>query len=169
MNQHDAKTETILITEYQEQYLHALHTFYLPEEQKRFTALPEESLELAKREKGRRPFVILAGSQPVGFFVLHDGVEIRPYTANPDAILLRGFLIDYQQQGRKYAGRTMDLLSEVAKKHYPDKEAIVLAVNEKNEAARRLYERAGFVYTGKKKHGRSGWMDIMELRLSSED
>lgn len=70
-----------------------LHTFYLPEEQKQFTGMPDEMLTLAKENPHRHPVVITATRRPVGFFILYDGDELADYTNTAEALLLRAFSI----------------------------------------------------------------------------
>jgi RimJ/RimL family protein N-acetyltransferase len=141
---------------YQSEHYDALKAFWLPEDQKAFTALPLEALEKCKEEKERRPVVILNGKTPVGFFVLHTGENIRPFTDNPRAVLLRALSVNYSEQGKGYAKKAMALLPAFVKAHFPDVNEIVLAVNERNLAAQKLYFAVGFIYRGLRREGRIG-------------
>ena len=71
----------------------------------------------------------------VTFFVLHKKEGVRPYSKNPNAILLRTFSTDFRYQGKGYALKTLLLQPEFVKENFKDINEIVLAVNLKNEAA----------------------------------
>lgn len=161
----DQKIETITLTPYLREHHQELSQFYLPETQTSFSALPEQSLQYCREDVDRHPFVILADGIPVGFFVLHIGENISPFTNNKKAILLRGFLVDQKHQGKKIAKKALQVLPEFAKGIFPNKDSIILAVDAMNVIAKTLYEKSGFQDTGIQKEGRSGWMEIMEYRL----
>ena len=159
------ETETVSLATYQEEHGEVLATFHLPEDQTVYSALPEQSLRYCHEDPDRHPIVVLVDEVPVGFFVLHIGEQMKSFTEDERAILLRGFLIDHNHQGKKYGKKAMEILPGFAKYLFPDKDCIVLAVNVKNVAAKALYSNSGFQDTGLKKEGRSGWMHIMEYRL----
>lgn len=165
MNLRSIQTDFISLASYQEKHSKVLATFSLPDAQKTFSALPELSLRYCREDSDRFPIVVLVDKVPVGFFVLHIGENIREYTDNKDSILLRGFLIDHNHQGKKYGKKTMEVLPEFAAQLFPGKDRIVLAVNVKNVAAKALYLNSGFQYTGVKVKGMSGWMHIMEYKF----
>ncbi|MFD6439359.1 GNAT family N-acetyltransferase [Peribacillus sp. NPDC060186] len=161
----DQKIDTITLTPYLPEHHHQLSQFYLPDTQTTFSVLPEESLKYCREDVDRHPFVILAEGTPVGFFVLHIGENISPFTNGKKAILLRGFLVDQKHQGKKIAKKALQELPEFAKVIFPNKDSIILAVDVLNLIAKTLYEKSGFQDTGIQKEGRSGWMQIMEYRL----
>jgi GNAT superfamily N-acetyltransferase len=107
----------------------------------------------------------LADGIPVGFFVLHIGENIAPFTSDNKAILLRGFLVDQKHQGKGIAKKALQILPELVKGIFPKKDSIILAVNVMNMNAKTLYVKSGFQDTGIRKEGRSGVMEIMEYRL----
>ena len=82
-----------------DEHLDCLNTFELPEEQVQYTRLPRDVSDL---QEWQYPIVILAGEEPVGFFLLHRTERVKEFTGNPDAILLTAFSIDYRQQGKGY-------------------------------------------------------------------
>ncbi|MGE7269956.1 GNAT family N-acetyltransferase [Brevibacillus panacihumi] len=133
---------------YDEAFTEALLQFSLPEEQLSFTALPNKVLEETLRDPDRYPVVIVAEGIPVGFFVLHVGEGIGEYTSNPRAILLRALSVTEEHQGKGYAKKAMLALPNFVAEHLPGKEEIILAVNERNLAAKQLYEKSGFVDKG---------------------
>ncbi|MGE7604525.1 GNAT family N-acetyltransferase [Peribacillus sp. NPDC097675] len=160
------ETETVSLATFQEEHNKTLSAFYLPENQMGYSALPEQSLRYCDEDPDKHPIVVLVDEVPVGFFVLHIGKAITPFTDNERAILLRGFLIDHNHQGKKYGMKALKMLPGFATDLFPRKDCIVLAVNVKNVVAKALYLKSGFQDTGVKKKGRSGWMHIMEYRLS---
>lgn len=107
----------------------------------------------------------MADGIPVGFFVLHIGENISPFTNNRKAILLRGFLVDQKHQGRKIAKKALQVLPKFAKGIFPNKDSIILAVDVMNVIAKTLYAKSGFQDTGIQKEGKSGLMEIMEYRF----
>lgn len=163
----DKEIETITLTPYLPEHLHELSQFYLPDTQTPFSALPEESLKYCREDSDRHPIVILAEGIPVGFFVLHIGKNIAPFTSDNKAILLRGFLVDQKYQGKGIAKNALQILPEFAKGIFPNKDSIILAVDVMNVNAKRLYTKSGFQDTGIQKEGRSGLMEIMEYRLDT--
>ncbi|WP_421384735.1 GNAT family N-acetyltransferase [Bacillus salacetis] len=148
---------------YSEKFKEDLYAFSLVNEQHQFTALPEEALQII--DENRFPVVITLNEKAVGFFVLHQGEAIRDYTTNPNALLLRAFSINQIHQGKGYAKEAMKLLSDFIRKHFPGTDEVVLAVNERNIAARTLYLRTGFEDQGNKLMGRKGWQSILTYSL----
>ncbi|WP_458353674.1 GNAT family N-acetyltransferase [Peribacillus frigoritolerans] len=161
----EKESETITLTPCLPEHLHQLSRFYLPDTQTPFSALPDESLKYCREDCDRHPIVILAKGIPVGFFVLHIGENITPFTSDKKAILLRGFLVDQKHQGKGIAKKALQSLPEFAKGIFPNKDSIILAVDVMNVNAKTLYAKSGFHDTGIQKEGRSGFMEIMEYRL----
>ncbi|WP_010497143.1 GNAT family N-acetyltransferase [Paenibacillus elgii] len=161
----ETKEQIIRLSFYRHEHEAALRAFELSEEQAKFTALPGEVLELSLNDENRYPVVILAGDVPVGFFVLHRGEVTAPFSDNPNAILLRAFSIDQAHQGRGYGKRAMRTAAAFVAEHFPGVEEIVLAVNEQNHMAKRLYEASGFRDTGRQRQGSIGMQYILSLSL----
>lgn len=147
MNQ-DKEIGTITLTPYLPEHLHQLSQFYLPDTQTPFSALPEESLKYCREDYDRHPIVIMDEGIPVGFFVLHIGENITPFTNDKKAILLRGFLVDQKHQGKGVAKKALQILPEFAKAIFPNKDSIILAVNVMNVIAKSLYAKSGYQDTG---------------------
>ncbi|WP_374701655.1 GNAT family N-acetyltransferase [Paenibacillus tyrfis] len=162
---YETKEQIVRLSFYRHEHEAALQAFELPEEQARFTALPGEVLELSLNDENRYPVVILAGDMPVGFFVLHRGEVTVPFSDNPNAILLRAFSVDQAHQGRGYGKRAMRTAAAFVAEHFPGVEEIVLAVNEQNHIAKRLYEASGFRDTGRQRQGSIGMQHILSLSL----
>lgn len=157
--------EALELLEYEDRYKQRLLEFYLPPEQQDFTALPAGALELALTDPDRRPMVILADGEAAGFFVLHTGKALEEYGADSASVLIRALSVDYACQGRGIAGAAMRLLPGFVRKRYPAATRLVLAVNEDNTGAQRLYAKIGFRDGGRRRIGVHGPQRIMEYDL----
>ncbi|WP_345840750.1 hypothetical protein [Bacillus sp. P14.5] len=62
----------------------------------------------------------------------------------------------------------MKLLPSFVLEHFPETSEIVLAVNERNSAARTLYMKSGFKDNGKKLMGRKGLQSILTYKLDQK-
>ncbi|MDO3679257.1 GNAT family N-acetyltransferase [Paenibacillus ehimensis] len=162
---YETKEQVAQLRFYRREHDAALRAFELPEEQAKFTALPDEVLEASLNDENQYPVVILAGDTPVGFFILHRSETTASLSDNPNAILLRAFSVNHAEQGRGYAKRGMQNVAAFVAEHLPGVEEIVLAVNERNLAAKRLYEAVGFRDTGRKRQGPIGMQHILSLSL----
>ncbi|GEL78510.1 GNAT family N-acetyltransferase [Tenuibacillus multivorans] len=156
------KTEYITLEHFSNKHLDALTSFKLPEDQKQFTALPDQYKEV---EDGQHRIVILNKTKPVGFFLLHATARVKDYSDNPSAMLLTSLSINHAEQGKGYAKKAMFLLKEFVVSEFPDCDEIVLAVNHKNISAQQLYLKVGFQDTGRRKVGPIGEQFIMNLML----
>ncbi|OPA75210.1 GNAT family N-acetyltransferase [Paenibacillus selenitireducens] len=139
-----------------------LKRFSLPQEQEQFTALPIEMLEVHPE---KHPVVILSEQVPVGFFVLHASDQVKEYTDNPHAMLLTSFSINFTQQGKGLARRGLEQLRPFVRHQFLGCDEIVLAVNQKNIPAQKLYEKIGFQDTGRRKIGPLRKQYIMSLSI----
>ncbi|RZT21261.1 GNAT family N-acetyltransferase [Fictibacillus sp. BK138] len=146
----------VSLTFFEEIHREALNAFVLAEDQKKFTAMPSDALKTCEEDLSRTPVVIMASDVPVGFFVLHAGEKIRDFTANPNAMVIRALSINQKEQGKGYAKEAMLLLPAFVSTHFSEINALILAVNFKNEPAKKLYEKAGFQDRGQIKHGPVG-------------
>lgn len=142
-----------------------LHTFYLPEDQRQFTGMPDEMLALAKQDPHRYPVVITANGRAVGFFILYDGEDLADYTNASEALLLRAFSIHYADQGQGYAKHGLLQLPQYISKHFPNVREIVLGVNARNLPAQNLYLTCGFQDKGDTRMGRHGLQHILKMSL----
>ncbi|MGA4721780.1 hypothetical protein [Fictibacillus nanhaiensis] len=89
------------LTFFNEIHRDTLNAFYLPQEQEKFTAMPNEALKKCEEDPGRHPVVIEAGDKTVGFFVLHKGENIRDFTANPNAMVIRALSINHPRPRKR--------------------------------------------------------------------
>ncbi|WP_442598973.1 GNAT family N-acetyltransferase [Neobacillus sp. D3-1R] len=150
---------------FEKKYEEKLLSFQLPEDQHQFTGLPVDVLEISIQDKNRFPIVISSDNEVVGFFVLHYGEDIRSFTSNPNAMLLRALSIDFNEQGKGYAKKAMQQLPQFVKNNFPQVNEIVLVVNKRNEGARVLYDKTGFDDTGEERIGEIGPQYLMHLQI----
>ncbi len=147
---------------YNSENFESLKAFKLPEEQEQFTTLPIEMLEITHEW---HPIVILSKNELVGFFVMHSSARVKEYTENPNSMLLTALTINYAQQGKGYAKKGMELLKGFVNQEFPECNEIVLAVNKRNIPAQKLYEKAGYKDTNRRKMGQLGEQLILRLSL----
>ncbi|MDQ0195091.1 nucleotidyltransferase family protein [Paenibacillus wynnii] len=151
---------------YEEKYKESLMAFQLPAEQAEFTGLPSETLESAINDINKYAVVIVHEDMAVGFFILHTGEGIADfYGPYSHAMLLRAFLINCVSQGKGYAKAAILRLPEFMRSHFPSVHEVVLAVNEKNTAADRLYSHTGFCDNGLRRMGKKGVQKILQYDL----
>lgn len=162
------ETDLITLSFYRSEHEEELRSYRLPREQLRFTNLPEQALRGCMEERERRPVVILAAEKVVGFFALQTGEEVKGYSKERNAVLLRSFSVHESFQGLNIAKLALSRLPEFVRNHFPDSREIVLGVNENNPAAKAVYSRAGFSFTGNFKPGRTGVLEIWKHRVLSE-
>lgn len=160
-----SETQNVALSLYEEAFREALYQFSLPEEQLQFTGLPSMVLEETLQDPSRYAVVILADGIPVGFFVLHTGGRLAEYTSNPRAILLTAFSVTEAHQGKGYAKKGLLALPAFVAEHLPDKEEIILVVNERNLPAKQLYEKTGFVDKGIRRMGPIGRQFMLHYSL----
>ncbi|KEK22784.1 GNAT family N-acetyltransferase [Bacillus gaemokensis] len=162
MNLH---TGEIRLVPYEEKYKEAIEAFILPGEQVQFTAEPSALLEKAKKDTTRNVVVIVENDTPVGIFALQTGERVGEYTDNPNSLLLVAFSINYTKQGKGYAKKGLGLLQGFVETYFPDKNEIVLAVNERNIPAQKLYLAIGFEDRGQRRMGPIGSQRILYLPI----
>jgi RimJ/RimL family protein N-acetyltransferase len=155
----------ITLTFFEEEHREALYGFYLPEDQEKFTAMPNDALNKCVEDPGRKPVVITASDQTVGFFVLHTGEHIKDFTSNSNAMVIRALSINHPEQGKGYAKEAMMQLPAFVSSNFPRINELILAVNFKNTPAKQLYEKAGFVDRGQIKHGPVGPQYVLHYDL----
>ncbi|WP_226683026.1 GNAT family N-acetyltransferase [Sutcliffiella horikoshii] len=168
-NQKDLTKREVILEGYRPEYLEELLKYELTESQLEFTSHPKDALLACETDKRRHPIVILEKGQPAGFFVLYQGAELPSYTDNPNAMLLRAYSVAVPFQGKGIAGTSLELLTDYVEGNFPHVDEVVLAVNVRNEAAQRVYLRAGFEDSGKRVMGRMGEQYVYRLRLEEND
>lgn len=156
----------VKLTIYNDSYRKSLENYPLSEEQLSFTGHPLELLERAQINTSYTPIIITEDDLVAGFFVLDTGEDKFHYTDIEESILLRGYSIHPEYQGRGIAQNSMKLLHTFAVKYFPDIKRVVLGVNEANKAAQAVYEKSGFIDEGRRFNGRSGIQIAMSLPLN---
>lgn len=155
----------ITLTKYESQYRTAFENYPLSEEHLTFTAHPLALLDRSESTTTYNPIVILEEEKVAGFFVLYTGEDKFNYTEEQNSILLRGYSVHSDFQGRGIAKASMGLLPAYTAKHFPHVIQIVLGVNEANKAAQSVYLKSGFIDEGKRFTGRAGVQIALCLKL----
>lgn len=151
----------VKIVSYDETYREALMAVELEDDDRQFTGLPHEILDLSINDENRHPVVMLYGKRAVGLFILHKGNEIRQFYDDDHAILLRALSLDKKYHRRGIAYESMKLLNDYVKRHFQDIDKIVLAVNNKNIKAMNLYIKCNFEDRGITRQGAYGEQKIL--------
>ncbi|PEA54065.1 GNAT family N-acetyltransferase [Bacillus pseudomycoides] len=155
--------QSIQLVPYTEEHKEAFQSYSLPEEQVQFTAHPMALLDKVKQDPTRNPIVILADDKPVGIFALQSGSRVQEYTNKENSLLLTSFSINFTEQGNGYAKRALQLLPNYVGLYFPNIEEIVLAVNERNIPAQKLYITVGFEDRGHRRIGPIGPQLVLYL------
>jgi RimJ/RimL family protein N-acetyltransferase len=157
--------ETVSLLFYTPEYKGLLKNYSLLNEQKKYTAFPLDALQKCETEPDRHPVLILYGDHPAGFFVLHGWEGVKEFSDNETAVLLRAYSVNSAFQGKGIATESMRLLPLFVKKYFPQKNEIILAVNNANLIAQNVYKKGGFIDKGIRAMGREGEMQILHLDL----
>lgn len=149
----------ITLKPYHPDHYPALTAYRLNASQQVFTAMPGEWLEGDRTlDRDKLAITIFAGTEIVGFFILDSGADLRHYSDNPHALLLRSMSIAPAQQGKGYARAALGAarLHPLLRAHFPDGDEIVLGVHHANHAAITFYQRCGFSDSGRTYMGVKG-------------
>lgn len=93
------------------------------------------------------PYIFYEETTMIGFAVLaYDQASVDNY-------FLCHFFIDYRYQGRGYGKAALNLFIQFLKENYSHCRLLRLTVHPENIIAQRLYETAGFQYTGEQSDG----------------
>lgn len=117
--------------------------------QARFSGVASETLPAAERHRTRRPVAILSDDEAVGFFALDPADTICEYAGPEPSVALRAFFVDARRQQEGIASAALRALPRFVARHHPEAASIVLTVNTTNPVALRLYQRSGFLDTGR--------------------
>jgi RimJ/RimL family protein N-acetyltransferase len=159
-------SNSITLSPYEPDHQQALQFYPLTPEQLEYT---EHPLELLKHDgHSRTPVIILARNQIAGFFVLDVSDDRYWYTENPNSVLLRGYSIHPDFQGQGVAEESILELPSFIRKNFPQFDEVVLGVNERNEAARHVYLKAGFTDEGRRYMGPKGQQYALHLYVPNE-
>ncbi|MGH1519938.1 GNAT family N-acetyltransferase [Chryseobacterium sp. JK1] len=141
--------------------------YILDETQLRFTASAEQALRNIQNrdDTDAFPVTIFEDDKPAGFFVLDFGQDKLELTKNKDAVLLRSLSVNPQMQGKGIGKKAMQKVDDFVKENFKNCTEIVLAVNQKNNSAYRIYLQTGYIDEGKTRIGRSGPQHLMYKKL----
>ncbi|WP_160140053.1 GNAT family N-acetyltransferase [Chryseobacterium sp. c4a] len=139
----------------------------LDEGQQRFTATVDQALKNIEKRNGSDafPITILDDNIAVGFFVLDFGEDKLELTDNRNSVLVRSLSVNPAMQGKGIGKVAMMKLDEFVRDHFKYCGEIVLAVNQKNDSAYHIYLKAGYIYDGRTRVGRSGPQYLMHKKL----
>ena len=149
----------ITLKPYHPDHYPALTAYRLNASQQAFTAMPGEWLDGDRTlEHDKLAITLFADADIVGFFILDSGADLRHYSDNPHALLLRSMSIAPAQQGKGYARAALGAarLHPLLRAHFPDGDEIVLGVHHANHAAITFYQRCGFSDSGRTYMGVKG-------------
>ncbi|WP_203641580.1 GNAT family N-acetyltransferase [Levilactobacillus andaensis] len=131
-----------------------------------FTATPRQALAIALGDPERMPILVMVGSEMVGFFVLTRNEDVREVGADPaTAILIRSLSVSETQRGKGIATQMLQQLPAFAREHFPLATTLNLAVEAENVPAQKLYDKVGFVDTGRRRFGQYGEQYILTKAL----
>lgn len=134
--------------------------------QARFSGVAIDTLPAAERHRTRHAVAILRYDQAVGFLALDHADPICAYTAPDQSVALRAFFVDAHVQRQGIAAAALGALPAFVSTHHREAAFVVLTVNVSNLVAFRLYQRAGFVDTGRVHLGGSmGPQHVLVLAL----
>lgn len=129
--------------------------------QRMFVGDPLRMMLVALEEDSRHPYVVDSEGSAAGVLTLQSGAAtLSGWPDDESAWLLRGFLIDYRQQGKglgalaaaavvREAGRLTAALGG-------EQTGVALSVNEANPAGLATYRKAGFEDCGQYLGGMAG-------------
>lgn len=141
--------------------------YTLDEVQQQYTSSAAFALNrIANRNTGLEfPVTIFYHGKPAGFFTLDFGADKLELTDNQDAVLLRSLSVNPEMQGKGIGKSAMKEVEYFIRQHFRDCHEIVLAVNQNNTPAYKLYRKAGYQHEGKTRIGRSGPQYLMFKKL----
>jgi RimJ/RimL family protein N-acetyltransferase len=156
----------MILTRFQEEHANLIETYTLSEEQLRYTGHPVESIALCRLDPNRHAILGIEDAMLVTYFALHEQEGVQRFSDNPAAILLRTFSTDYHHLEKGYGKGALEKLPAFVQQMFPHINEIVLAVNEGNDLARRLYEKADYRDTGRRVMGRKGMLIVMSFPVA---
>ncbi len=158
-------TGDVTLDFYKNEYNRKLSDYQLSEDQLRYASLPLKAIKKCEEDDTRYPVVILYRGEPAGFFVLHGWEGVKVYSDNKAAILIRGYSVNNDYQGKGIAKESLLILDSFVRNHFPDKNEIILAVNYRNTIAQHVYKKGGFRDKGIRVMGRKGELFIFHKDL----
>jgi RimJ/RimL family protein N-acetyltransferase len=138
----------------------------LSEPQVEYAGTIERSIERCRSDTTGdvQGVAIFQGDTVVGFLELKRRLA-APVWASSQTVVVSSLRIDQRFQGQGIGTTALTFLPAFVLHWWSDAESIMLAVDEENGAARRSYEKAGWVETGVREQGRIGWVRYMNRLL----
>lgn len=146
---------------FNQSYQNLINEYQLVENQLKFTGHPRECVKLASYS--RTPILVIVEGKLVTYFDLHQQEGVAPYSNNSNAILVRAFSTEVNEQGKGYAKQALQLLPAYVQENFPHINEIVLAVNVANTVAQNLYKKCGFTDYGVRRQGPKGELIVMSF------
>ncbi len=151
------------LTSEQQQSVFALH---IPPKQIEFAGTMAQAAAVGE---GASPdevagLAVLQAEVPVGFVMLCRGSRL-PEWAPTGAVALRAMRIDSREQGKGHGKAALAIVEAWLAEHWPTCPLLALCVDDKNQAARRAYEVAGFTEYTEPKAGRIGLVRFLAKPL----
>ncbi|UOK59190.1 GNAT family N-acetyltransferase [Bacillus sp. OVS6] len=115
-------------------------------EQERFVASNLYSLAESRFETTFLPLGLYTGNKMIGFAMIGKDPKDGVYW------LVR-FMVDQAHQGKGYGFAALQIVLSFMKSRYDVSPFLLLGVNPENGQAIRLYQKAGFIHTGKVENG----------------
>lgn len=152
---------------YDHTLLSVVESFQIKETDRPFTKTPLDNIKLARQDSERHPTLVFdEQGHCIGFFTLHEGAGVRPYTANPKALFFRSFSMDQRYRGKGYGKLVMQRLPHYICLNFPEVNEIYLTVNKDNVVGQKLYARCGYQCVGESElEGRP--VDVLKYVLTS--
>ncbi|WP_436862195.1 GNAT family N-acetyltransferase [Staphylococcus caeli] len=149
LNDTVASTTKIQLLPYNEHLKEAIACINITEADRKFTKTPVENIQLAKQDLERHPTLVFDdASRCVGFFTLHEGSGVSPFSNNSNAIFFRSFSIDADSRGKGFGKQVIQALPDYIKQHFSHIDEIVLTVNTDNKIAHQLYQQCHYENIG---------------------
>lgn len=140
----------VTLIPYNAELYEAVESLELKDEDKQFTKTPTENIRLAQMDDERHPTLVFnAQQQCIGFFTLHEGAGVSPYSPTvSDSIFFRSFSIDVKHRGIGYAKSIIEVLDDYVRSCFPYIKYIYLTVNDDNIIAQKLYSECNYKHIG---------------------
>jgi cysteine synthase A len=151
--------------------LEAVKTLVLDPDQEQFAGSLDtvfDGLQDSRHHDSQHAFVVVAGNEMVGFFILREKSAL-PNWAPGGGITLHSFRIRRDRQGMGFGKAAIGLAICWVRQNRPDVGKLMLAVNARNLSARSLYLKSGFVDEGAIFHGPIGDQNILTFHLKNAE
>lgn len=150
---------------YDDSYYGALKRYVLTKEDEHFSSMPLDALKSCENNDERNMVLMIQRRQVAGVFILQSGNIVEQYSSNPDTLVMFSYSVDSTKQGRGVATGSFRKLDAFVNENYEGIKEVVLGVNVRNDAARHVYKKGGFKYTGRSFVGPVGRQKIMSKEI----